>query len=82
MDQTPNHRSADSGATPASTGLSPTLPTWDQYYKEASRRRRGIGGGRQLRVEKRRRRVLERVGIGLSALVVGVMTVIFYLVLR
>ena len=57
------------------------MPTWDAYYKEASRRRRATGGGRHLRVEKRRRRLRERVGIGLSALLVGAMTLIFYLVL-
>ena len=62
--------------------MSPVLPTWDSYYKEASRRRRAAGGGRNLRVEKRRRRWRERVCIGLSALLVGAMTLAFYLVLR
>ena len=58
------------------------MSAWDDYYKEASRRRRAGGGGRQLRVEKRRRRWRERVGVGLSALLVGAMTLAFYLVLR
>jgi hypothetical protein len=35
-----------------------------------------------LRIEKRRRRLRERVGIGLSAMLVGAMTLAFYLVLR
>jgi hypothetical protein len=58
------------------------MSAWDEYYRKASRRRRQYGGGRQLRVEKRRRRLRERVGIGLSALLVGVMTAVFYFVLR
>jgi hypothetical protein len=51
-------------------------------YREASRRRRAAGGGRTLRDEKRRRRVRERLTIGVSALLVGAMTLVFYLVLR
>ena len=43
---------------------------------------RAAGGDRRLREEKRRRRIRERIGIGLSALFVGGMTLIFYLVLR
>jgi hypothetical protein len=82
MNQAPNHPSADSGATRATTGISPAVPSWDTYYKEASRRRRASGGGRQLRVEKRRRRIRERIGISLSAALVGAMTLIFYLLLR
>ena len=81
MDHAPNRPSPDSGPTPAS-GISPALSAWDDYYKQASRRRRATGGGRQLREEKRRRRWRERVGIGLSAVLVGAMTLIFYLVLR
>jgi hypothetical protein len=83
MSQAPNHPSADSGAgTPRSSGLSPTLSAWDDYYKKASHRRRASGGGHQLRIEKRRRRWRERIGIGISAVLVGAMTLIFYLVLR
>jgi hypothetical protein len=81
MSQAPSHPSADRGG-PTTSGISPTLDTWDSYYKEASRRRRRTGGGRQLRVEKRRRRLRERVGIGLSTMLVGAMTLIFYLLLR
>lgn len=66
----------------STSGVSPTMSAWDDYYKKASRRRRAVGGGRQLRVEKRRRRLRERVGIGLSALLVGAMTLAFYVVLR
>jgi predicted membrane-bound mannosyltransferase len=80
MDQAPN-RSTGNPAT-ATSGVSPAMSAWDDYYKEASRRRRAYGGSRQLRVEKRRRRWRERIGIALSALLVGAMTVAFYLVLR
>ena len=71
---------APAGSTPASV---PFSSAWETYYKEASRRRRSSGGGqnRRLREEKRRRRVRERLGIGLSALFVGGLTMIFYLVL-
>lgn len=82
MDQSPNQPSADRGPTRVTTGISPAVESWDAYYKEASRRRRAAGGGRHLRVEKRRRRLRERVGIGLSAALVGAMTLIFYLLLR
>jgi hypothetical protein len=80
MDQASNH-SPDGPAT-AQAAVSPILPTWDTYYKEASRRRRANGGDRSLRVEKRRRRIRERLFIGVSALLVGAMTLAFYLVLR
>jgi hypothetical protein len=80
MDQASTHspdgRAATASATPASA------PTWDSYYREASRRRRAAGGGRNLRDEKRRRRWRERLTVGVSALLVGVMTLVFYLVLR
>ena len=84
MDQAPNQSSADGSANvaPPATGISADGSSWDAYYKAASHRRRAAGGGRQLRVEKRRRRLRERVGIGLSALLVGAMTLVFYLVLR
>jgi hypothetical protein len=80
MDQAPNRPPGDTAT--ATAGLSPAMSAWDDYYKEASRRRRAVGGDRTLRVEKRRRRWRERIGIGLSALLVGGMTVVFYLVLR
>ena len=82
MSQAPSHPSADRGGKTASSGISPAVSTWDTYYKEASRRRRASGGGRHLRIEKRRRRLRERVGLGLSAVLVGAMTLIFYLLLR
>ena len=87
MEPASNHGSPDSGATSVTpsltaSGLSPAMSAWDDYYKQASRRRRAGGGGRHLRVEKRRRRWRERLGIGVSAALVGAMTLIFYLVLR
>jgi hypothetical protein len=80
MDQAPTH-SPDAGAATASALSTPTS-TWDNYYREASRRRRAAGGGRTLRVEKRRRRMRERLFVGISTLLVGGMTMVFYLVLR
>ena len=83
MDQAPNPPLPEGRTAARSTSaLSPAMSAWDSYYKEASRRRRAGHGGRQLRVEKRRRRWRERVGIGLSTLLVGAMTLAFYLVLR
>jgi hypothetical protein len=65
----------------SATRTAPTSSTWDSYYKDASRRRRATSGRHQLRIQKRRRRLRERLGIGISALVVGAMTLAFYLVL-
>ena len=76
MDQVGNDPGAISVGTTA-----PTSSTWESYYKDASRRRRAVGGRHQLRIEKRRRRLRERIGIGISALVVGGMTLAFYRVL-
>lgn len=59
----------------------PTSSTWEAYYRDATRRRRAHGGRHDLRIQKRRRRLRERIGIGISALVVGAMTLAFYLVL-
>jgi hypothetical protein len=81
MDPAPNH-SPDGPASAVPARVSPVLPTWDTYYKEASRRRRRNGGDRGLREEKRRRRWRERVFIGVSTALVGAMTLAFYLVLR
>ena len=75
MDQAPDR------PVRTNAGVSPATSAWDSYYKEASRRRRAAGGFRNLRVEKRRRRLRERLGIGISAVLVGAMTLIFYLVL-
>lgn len=84
MDQVQDQSSPDSGSTPApeATGASPAEPTWDAYYKEASRRRRAAGGVRNFRVEKRRRRIRERLVMGLSLVLVGAITTAFYMVLR
>lgn len=81
MDQAPTSSSPDNLAA-TSGAVSPTQPTWDNYYKQASRRRRAAGGTRNLREVKQRRRWRERIFIGLSALLVGAMTLAFYLVLR
>ena len=78
MDQASNR--PERARTPA--GVSPAMSTWDTYYKEASRRRRAAGGNHNLRLEKRRRRLRERVSIGISALLVGAMTMVFYMLLR
>jgi hypothetical protein len=67
------------GATPGA--LDGIASAWETYYREASRRRHARGGGRHLREEKRRRRTRERLGIGVSALLVAGMTAIFYFVL-
>ena len=82
MDQAPNQPSPDRAGGIATASVSPAGTTWDEYYKDASRRRRAAGGGRHLREEKRRRRFRERLFIGISAAVVGAMTLIFYMVLR
>jgi len=78
MDQAPD-RPADAETA---AGMSPSQVAWEAYYREASRRRREAGGYRNLRLEKRRRRFRERLGIGISAVIVGAMTLAFYLVLR
>jgi hypothetical protein len=83
MDQAPNQPSPDrAGAIAAPAAVSPATSTWDEYYKAARRRRRALGGGRHLREEKRRRRFRERLGIAVSAVVVGAMTLVFYMMLR
>jgi hypothetical protein len=77
MEQAPNTIESDAQAS----ALSNSWDAWDRYYKQASRRRRAAGGSRHLREEKRRRRVRERLGLAISAAVVGGLTLIFYLVL-
>jgi hypothetical protein len=77
MEQAPSTTTGDAQAS----ALSNSWDAWDRYYKQASRRRRAAGGGRHLREEKRRRRIRERVGLAISAAVVGGLTLIFYLVL-
>jgi len=77
MDQAPSSSGSDAQAS----ALSSSWAAWDRYYKQASRRRRAMGGGRHLREEKRRRRIRERVGLAISAALVGGLTLIFYIVL-
>ena len=72
----------DQAADSSAGAVSPATSAWDAYYKEASRRRRAAGGYHNLLIEKRRRRFRERLGIGISAVLVGAMTLAFYLVLR
>jgi hypothetical protein len=56
---------------------------WEQYYKEASRRRRSRGSLREnLQKEKRRRRRAETLGLLLSALLIGGLTFVFYRLLN
>jgi hypothetical protein len=70
------------GTDAGGLGAPASSPTWETYYKQASKRRRAYGGNnRWLREEKRRRRTRERLGIGISAVFVGALTLIFYLVL-
>ena len=77
MDTAPATPTTDAQAT----ALSNSWDAWDNYYKQASRRRHKAGGHRQLREEKRRRRLRERLGLAISAALVGGLTLIFYLVL-
>lgn len=72
--------SASNGGAEA-TALSESWDAWEAYYRKASKRRRSLGGRRQLQEEKRRRRLRERVGLAVSAFIVGGLTLIFYLVL-
>ena len=79
MNQVP---SPDGGDPLSQTSmLTASWAAWEKYYQEASRRRRARGGRHQLREEKRRRRVRERVGLAVSAALVGGLTLVFYLVL-
>lgn len=79
MDQAPGQ---DAGSSESQAALlSASWATWEKYYQEASRRRRARGGRHHLREEKRRRRIRERVGLAVSAALVGGLTLAFYLVL-
>jgi hypothetical protein len=74
---------AQSDQQSQAAALSASWADWERYYKEASRRRRRHGSGHQtLREAKRRRLVRERIGMTISAIVVGALTMIFYLVLH
>ena len=79
MDQAPNR--PEPAGTPTAS-VSPATAAWESYYKDASRRRRAGGGNHNLRLEKRRRRLRERISIAISALLVGAMTMVFYMLLR
>jgi hypothetical protein len=71
-----------SAVIPGPSPGSPSWAAWDAYYREASRRRRKHGRGSTFRDQKRKRRLKERLGIALSALLVMAMTGVFYLVLK
>lgn len=77
MDQSLDSPESDAQAS----ALSNSWAAWERYYKQASRRRRALGSGRNLREEKRRRRVRENVVMAISAALVGGLTLIFYVVL-
>jgi hypothetical protein len=64
-----------------SSALSKSWDAWEEYYRQASMRRRSHHGRRHLREEKRRRRLRERIGLAISAVLVGGLTLVFYLVL-
>jgi hypothetical protein len=78
MEQVESTEVADAEAQ----ALSRSWVAWDNYYKEASRRRRAMGGDRKLREDKRKRRFRERIGIALSAAFVGALTLVFYYLLN
>jgi hypothetical protein len=79
MDQAPPQSDQESQAL----ALSASWANWEKYYKEASRRRRQRGSGHQMiREAKRRRLFRERLGLTISAIVVGGLTLIFYMVLN
>jgi hypothetical protein len=69
------------GSGEARPTLSESWDAWEEYYRQASLRRRSQHGRSSLREAKRRRRLRERVGIAISTLVVGGLTLFFYLVL-
>lgn len=77
MDQSLNSPESDAQAS----ALSHSWDAWENYYKQASRRRQAMGGGRQLHDEKRRRRVREQFAMVASTALVGGLTLIFYIVL-
>ena len=77
MEQAPSANLREAGTT----ALSKSWDAWEEYYRQASIRRRKHHGRRRLREEKRRRRLRERIGLAISAVLVGGMTLVFYLVL-
>ena len=77
MEQAPSTPATDA----QSSALANSWAAWDNYYKQASGGGSASGGSRRIREEKRRRRIRERVGLAISAALVGGLTLIFYLVL-
>ena len=64
------------------TGTPASWDAWDNYYKDASRRRRATGVGRnQLRDAKRKRRIRERAALAGSAVLLAGLMLLFYYVL-
>jgi hypothetical protein len=76
MEEAPTVGSSDGGTS----ALSKSWDAWEEYYRQASLRR-PHHGRRRLREEKRRRRMRERIGLAISAVLVGGLTLVFYLVL-
>jgi hypothetical protein len=78
MEEASSAANAGEGRTSA---LSESWDAWEEYYRQASKRRGAHHGRRRLREEKRRRRMRERLGLAISAMLVGGLTLVFYLVL-
>jgi len=65
-------------------GTDPASPEWQKYYENASRRRRAVRQrlGRRTHIdERKRRRVIERVFLISSFLLLGALTALFHSVL-
>lgn len=78
-----NQAPTESDQRSQASALSASWADWEKYYKEASLRRRRHGSGHQMiREAKRRRLVRERIELTISAIVVGGLTLIFYMVLN
>ena len=77
MEEAPSGVSREAGPS----ALSDSWDAWERYYRQASKRRRSHHGRRHLREEKRRRRTRERIGLAISAFLVGGLMLVFYLVL-
>jgi hypothetical protein len=63
-------------------GDHPTSERWQQYYREARRRRRARGPQARTRVQLRRYRNRQLAGLMGGFLTVGVLVAIFYFVLE
>jgi len=73
--------SSTAGDDRPGSALARSWDAWEEYYRQASLRRRAHHGHRQVRDEKRRRRIRERIAIALSAFLIAGLTFSFYLVL-